>query len=213
MVGSRDLSALTTPDGTVLLAVPGDDVVYINLGEKDRMLLGLQFTVYSPETGIPPDGRGKGVIEVVSIGPESSECRIVRLSGSQVIVQDDLVGNPVYERTRPLNFVTVGEFDLDHDGQADPDGVATVEAIVTTWGGQLQPGLSATTDFVVLGVAPRRPRSSGDAVGEQAERQLAIQEKWEGYNRRLTEAQNLAIPILPQEVFLRFLGHRSMVGH
>lgn len=209
MVGTRELTTIREPDGTVLLAVPGDDVVYINLGEKDRILLGMQFNVYSPELGIPADGRGKGVIEVVSIGPASSECRIVRLAGHQVIVQDDWIANPVYDRSRPLTFATIGEFDLDRDGQADPDGVASVEALITTWGGKITTELSAVTDFVVLGMAPRRPRAAGELTGEQADRQIAVQEKWEAYNQRLSEAQRLAIPVLPQDVFLRFLGYRD----
>ena len=209
LVGTRDMSPLRQPDGTILLAVPGDETVYVNLGENDRVLLGMQFTVYSADLGIPADGRGKAQIEVVSIGPASSECKIVRLSGSQVIVEDDLIANPVFDRTRALSFMTIGDFDLDHDGQADPDGVATIEALISTWGGAMTPDLSAMTDFVVLGMAPRRPRSSGEATGEQAERQVAIQKRWEAYNQRLTEAQNLAVPVLPQEIFLDFLGYRS----
>lgn len=209
MMGSRELATVRQPDGMILLAVPGDDVVYINLGEKDRVLLGLQFNVYSAETGIPVDGRGKAVIEVVSIGATSSECKVVRLAGNEVIVQDDLIGNPVFDRARPLNFMTIGEFDLNHDGQADPDGVAQIEAMITTWGGTITTDLSAVTDFVVLGMAPRRPRASGEATGELAERQVAIQEKWEAYNKRLAESQSLAVPVLPQDVFLDFMGYRS----
>lgn len=212
LIGTRDLTSLRKPDGSILLAIPGDETVYINLGDKDRVLLGMQFTVYSADLGIPADGRGKAQIEIVAIGPASSECKLIRISGNQAIVEGDLIANPVYERTRPLTFMTIGDFDLDHDGQPDPDGVAAVEAMITTWGGVLTSDMSAMTDFVVLGMAPRRPRATGEATGELAERQLQIQKRWESYNQRLADAQSLAVPILPQETFLDFLGYRSASG-
>lgn len=135
MIGPEPLATARQPDGRVLTAIPGDDMVYINLGAEDHLTLGLQFAVYSQATGIPPDGRAKALIEVVSIAPSSSECRIARVARGYPILAGDLIANPAYDRDRAPSFVVVGRFDLDHDGAADADGVHTVESIITTWGG------------------------------------------------------------------------------
>ena len=163
LIGPERLATARQPDGKILTAVPGDQVVYIDLGQKDTLTLGLQFTVYSAKTGIPPDGHGKARVEVVSISPESAECRIMYVRPGQVILEGDLVANPVYDPNRPLTFVVNGEFDLDRDGIVDRNGAATLESLIRDWGGRVSSEVTPLTDFVVLGTPPRRPRVSGDS--------------------------------------------------
>lgn len=211
-VGATELATARRPDGRVLTAIPGDEVVYIDLGQKNKLLLGTRFAVYASETGIPPDGRAKAHLEVVSVAPASAECRIIRVEPNEVVLPGDLIANPVYDPQRSLTFMTIGEFDLDHDGKADSDGVATVQSMITSWGGTLTQELTALTDFVVLGIPPRRPRELTDPTAEQTERQRVVQDQWDRFQRALASAQNLAVPILPQEVFLSFLGYNNRVG-
>ena len=85
MQGPEELATARQPDGRVLTAVPGDEVVYINLGRQHGLTLGLQFSVYSAETGIPADGVGKARIEVVSIFDSSAECQIIAVARNRVI--------------------------------------------------------------------------------------------------------------------------------
>jgi len=207
LIGPEQLVTARQPDGRVLTAAPGDNVVYVNLGRKNGLILGLQFAVYSSLTGIPEDGRGKALVEVVSIGDDSSECRIVSRAPGQVIVKDDLIANPVYDPNRPLTFVVVGEFDLDRDGILDRDGGATLESLITTWGGQVSKDINPLTDFVVLGAAPKRPRPSTDssAAGNNAADPAVA--AWNDYNQSVDQAKTLAVPTLTQDVFLNFLGY------
>lgn len=207
LIGPEERSTARQPDGHVLMAVPGDDVVYINLGQDDRLLLGLTFTVYTADQGIPADGRGKALIEVMAITEASAECRIVRVAPNEVIIEGDLIANPVYDTSRSVTFLVAGDFDLDHDGRPDPDGTATIEAIITTWGGTVTADLSALTDFVVLGAPPRRPRTAAeeaalDGIGGAGTSQ-ALRDR---YDQVLGSAQILSVPILPQEIFLNFIG-------
>ncbi len=208
LIGPATLSTARQPDGHVLTAVPGDGMAYIDLGSGDRLTLGMRFSVYSLETGIPADGRAKAQIEVVSIGPASSECKIIRVAVNQVILAGDVIGNPVYDPRRPLTFLAFGSFDLDHDRVTDADGLETIKAIITEWGGETVDELTALTDFVVLGAAPRRPskQSGGQNISNRAR---LIRERWDAYQEALTTANNLAVPILTQDVFLNFLGYTT----
>ncbi|MGD2110370.1 MAG: hypothetical protein PVI86_13395 [Phycisphaerae bacterium] len=206
MIGPEELSTARREDGRVLTAMPGDDVVFINLGQKDRLTLGLRFAVYSAETGIPADGRAKAQIEVVSIASSSAECKIVRLAPRQVILAGDLVANPVYDPDRPLRFLVLGDFDLDHDGGVDKGGAATIESMIEHWGGEPVSELSALTDFVVVGRAPRRPRATPDSSADQSQRSEMMRQRFEEYGQTIDSAKSLAVPIMTQEVFLSFLG-------
>jgi len=207
MIGPQELSTARQPDGTILRAAPGDEVVFIDLGRKNRLVLGLTFAVYSPRSGIPPDGRAKAQIEVVSIDDISAECKIVGIAPDEVILEGDLIANPIYDRDRAVSFVVVGEFDLNHDGAIDMNGAATIEAMITDWGGTLSSELTALTDFIVLGGAPRRPRSTAEGSSEQARRAAAQKQVYDRYTETIEAADTLAVPVLTQEVFLNFLGY------
>jgi len=208
--GPDTLAPARLADGSVLTAVAGDDVVYIDLGEKDRLNLGMQFAVYSGENGIPADGRAKAQIEVASIFEDSAECKIVRRRRGQVVFEGDLIANPVYDRDRPQKFLVVGEFDLDRDGQVDAAGAQVIESLVREWGGVVTQELSAVTDFMVLGASPKRPLSGStrNLSAEQAERRAAREKAWSLYADRLSTARALSVPILSHDLFLNFLGYR-----
>jgi hypothetical protein len=212
MIGPEALSTARQPDGRILTAVPGDGVVYTNLGVDDHMPLGLRFTVYDSSTGIPADGRGKALIEVVSINETSSECRIVAGIPARPIIAGDIIANPAYDRDRSPSFVVGGWFDLDRDGAADPDGDGVVRSIINTWGGRVVPEVDGQTDFVVIGAAPRRPKPVNDPSPEQASRIGKMQNAVDRYEQMIATANGLSVPVLTQEVFLNFLGRNIRVS-
>ncbi len=183
--------------------------VYINLGSNHQLTPGLQFAVY-PATGIPADGRTKARIEVLRIYEDISECRILAIDPSDVVVKDDLIANPVYDPRRPLRFVVVGEFDLDGDGQDDSEGVERVASLIGHWGGEVADSLTSRVDFVVAGFAPQVPHfittpgSTRDRDDEERDR--IIRQRLERYNEVLASAAALSIPVLTQDVFVQFLG-------
>ncbi len=208
-LGPEKLSTARQPDGKILTAVPGDSVVYINLGRQHALTLGMRFAVYSARTGIPEDGRAKAQIEVVSISDNSAECRIVGVAGNEVILESDLIANPVYDPNRPLSFVVLGVFDLDRDGLPDRDGAATLESLIANWGGTISADLTPLTDFVILGEAPRRPKAAGEGAdqGATAPANDPVALAWTRYFDMLDSAKTLAVPRLTQDVFLNFLGY------
>ncbi len=207
LMGPGELSTARQPDGRILTAFPGDQVVYIDLGHRHRLVLGLRFAVYTAQSGIPVDGRSKGQIEVVSMDNESAECRIVDVAADTLLLEGDLIANPIYDSSRAVNFVVLGEFDLDHNGIPDPNGAQAIGSMITNWGGTIAEELTALTDFVVLGQAPRRPKPARDVTPEQTARVQAMQQLYDRYDQALQSAKTLAVPIMTQEVFLNFLGY------
>ena len=205
--GPGDLINARKEDGLILKAVPGDDVVYINLGRNDRLVLDLEFAVYSAESGIPRDGRSKARIRIVSIYTSSSECEVVRLRPGEIIGEGDLIANPVYDSDRTVSFVVLGKFDLDRNGVIDTDGAATIKALITHWGGQALTELTGLTDFVVAGAPPRAPRKNADQTSEQASRARQRQAARDRFEETLKRAQLLSVPVLSERVFLSYLGY------
>jgi len=205
-IGLQPLTTARRPDGKVIIAVPGDDIVYIDLGAEDRLTLGLQFAVYPGAKDIPPDGRAKALIEVVSLSETTAEAKIVKLLGPEIILEGDQIANPIYDVDRPPSFLVLGEFDLNRDGRPDRGGAETIESMISTWGGKLTDDLNALTDFVVLGAAPPPPKPLKDPSPEEAERLEAMKATLDRYTQTVEAAKGLSIPIMTQDVFLNFLG-------
>ncbi len=194
-------------DGRILKASPGDPIVYIDLGREDHLTLGLEFAVYDALSGIPEDGRPKARIEVVAIHRHSAECKIVELTRDQMILAEDIIANPIYDRNQSLKFFVMGEFDLNGDGRDDPNGQRDITSLIEGWGGETVSDLSAQVDFVVLGGPPQRPRRSLDVDPEDDPKYQAAVKANEAYEAQLAKVDVLAVPRLSQQVFLNFLGY------
>ncbi len=212
MPGPAKLSTARNPDGMILTAVPGDKVVYINLGKKNALTLGLKFGVYSSQTGIPEDGKAKAQIEVSSISDNSAECTITLIAPNALIMEGDLIANPIYDPNNPMSFVVAGDFDLDHDGMSDRAGNVVIEDLIKKWGGKITDDLTPLTDFVVLGVKPRAPRTAGGPANEpgQAPPPNPAAER---YDRIANQADKFSIPVLSQDIFLNYLGYSDRQAH
>ena len=200
------LMAARQADGNVLMAKPGEDTIFIDLGADDHIVLGMTFAVYPPDTGIPSSGQPKAAIEVVNIGEDVSQCRIKWDNHLFPILQDDLIANPIFDRSRSLTFFVVGEFDLDHDNRDDPHGKNTIEAVIKDNGGIIVDQLSARVDFLIAGARPALRRLSADASPEARALYDDQLRKVDTYSAVINEAQSLSIQILTQETFLNFLG-------
>lgn len=209
--GPQLLATAREADGEVLLAKAGEEIIYINRGKRHRVTLGLQFAVYNGDESIPSDGRAKARIEVVGVSDGTAECKIIDVRGDQLIFKGDTIANPIYDPERPPKFLVAGNFDINRDGQADRDGDKLVEALITEWGGDVVNELSATTDFVVLGREPFKPRANDgrSLTPEQSEARARQQETWENYNNVVTTASALSIPMLNQDLFMNYLGYRG----
>jgi len=200
---------LTKADGRIVRAIPGSDIVYINLGANDRIKPGMGFEVFS-RTHEPRQGlRGKASIEVATAMQNTAECRVTRATPGEPIVEDDVCVNIAYERGRLPKFVVRGEFDLNYDGTVDFDGIERVTAIINQWGGQVVPELDETVDFVVIGARPQAPEiASGEPVSAVVQALAEDKRLARSRFRELVDrATAMYIPVITQNQFLFLTGY------
>lgn len=200
---------LMKADGRVLRAIPGSDVIYIDLGQRDHVKPGLTFEVFSATAGGGrADYRGKASVEVAAVMETTAECIITRDTPGRPIVEGDVVVNIAYERNRPPKFAIRGEFDLDYNNERDWNGGERVAAIVRAWGGQVSEQIDETTDFVVLGMGPQLPPVSGGPVSDVI-RSLTDSRlnQLTQYRNDIERARSLYIPIITQSQFLFLTGY------
>jgi hypothetical protein len=98
------------PDGQIIRVNSATGEVYITLTAKDQITPGMTFTVHDPRTGVrytnEEAARGKGTLEVVTVGEAMSLCRITQTTPGQAIQAGDLIANLAYhnDRARKAHF-------------------------------------------------------------------------------------------------------------
>lgn len=200
-------------DGTVLSVIPQDNLVTIDLGAKDHILLGLTFEVFDKKTGVTRefgDIRGKATIEVVRVKDTSSECRVVRQDRAKPLLEGDVIANVVYDRYRTYKFYVFGNFDIDNDGRPSPTDTRRIKSLITQWGGIVVDEFSYEVDFLVLGIKPEiRVAKEGEQDGrtpEQIEADAANAAADLKLRQLEGDAKLLRVPVLNQNRLLTLLG-------
>lgn len=200
---------LRKPDGKVLRAIPGSDIVYINLGAADKIKRGFGFEVFSATREVARSLRGKASIEVISVNESTAECRVTRSTAGQPIIEGDSIVNIAFERNRKPKFVIRGDFDLDYDGNVDLNGTEAIATIIRQWGGQVAAELDETTDYVVIGLSPQ-VGAALDAEGlSEVERDAALRREAARtqFAELVARASTMFIPVITQNQFLYLTGY------
>ncbi len=203
------------PDGHII-RLPGNNICFIDLGSGDQVTAGLTFEVFDKTDGVPSAGdptnednlpKGKASIEVIRVGPTTSECRVTRLSPGAALSEGDLIVNLVYDRNTKYNFLVYGNFDLDQNGVATPQDAEVIKRLITQWGANVVKDLNVDTDFVVLGREPQIPeRPKEDDPIAKAKYDATVAEA-EAYADISARARAYRIPILNQNRFLYLVGY------
>jgi hypothetical protein len=193
-------------------AIPGSDVVYINLGARDKLRAGMGFEVFSPlGERIEGDYRGKASVEIVTVLDTTSEARITRQTPLKPIVEGDLLVNVAFEKNRKTRFVVRGDFDLDYDGEVDFDGAERIAGLIREWGGQVVDAVDPSVDFVVVGTGPQAPDVlRGRPVSSVVEDLITTRSKERANWQAVVDAaRGWNIPVLSQTQFLYLTGERG----
>lgn len=208
------------PDGK-LIKVTGDKTVFIDLGQTNQIIPGMTFEVYDGFTRIPqlPAGdekdnklQGKASIEVVRVGPASSQAIITRQTRGETLREGDVISNLIYDRNTKFNFVVHGNFDLDRDKTASASDAEIIKRLITQWGGQVVNEVNADTDFVVIGKEPEVPAVPENATPDVLANIDRLKREREAYDRVLQRAGELNIPVLNQNRFLYLIGYYNQAG-
>lgn len=201
------------PDGVIRTVDNSTGVVWINLGEADRLPKGMTFSVYGKShQGI---GRGQediiGAIEVTKIlGPHLAEARIVGDNIYEPISPADPIYTPLWGVGRPETFSISGIIDLDGDGKSDMDQLrqiienanAKIDNEVTEDGERLGNGLTVHTKFLVLGESPNIDDAKTD---EQRDKMQVLLSKMKEIN---DEARLKAVRVVGINDFLSYIGYK-----
>ncbi|QDU10233.1 hypothetical protein [Gimesia aquarii] len=201
------------PDGVVRTVDNSTGVVWINLGQADRLPKRMTFSVYrKSHQGI---GRGEediiGAIEVTKIlGPHLAEARIVGDDIFQPISPGDPIYTPLWGVGRPETFAISGIIDLDGDGKSDMDQLrqiienanAKIDNEVTEDGERLGNGLTVHTKFLVIGESPNLDNAKTD---EQRDKMQEILSKMKEIS---DEARLKAVRVIGINDFLSYIGYK-----
>jgi hypothetical protein len=202
----------------VITQISPDSIAYINLGFGDHVTPGLTFEVYDKHDGVPKLGdgadplnmpKGKASIEIISVGQNSSQVRVMNVSQGVTVAQGDLCVNVVYDRNIKPYFYVYGKFDMDQNGVATEAEGETIKNLVNRWGGKVSDKISIETDFVVLGKEPVIPNFTADELTQPIPKAKSDEAKaaLDAYTKIHDEAVSLHIPIMNQDRFLYYTGY------
>ena len=205
-------------DATVTQIAP-DGICYINLGFGDHIVPGLTFEVYDKLDGVPKleTGtssmdlpKGKASIEVISIGQNSTQCRIITQKAGVTLGQGDVCANLVYDRNIKPVFYIYGKFDMDQNGVATDQEAEVIKNLIVRWGGKVNDKLTVDVDYTVMGKEPVIPNYSKEEIdGSPIIRQRfeEAQAALKAYEEVRNQAGTLHIPLMNQNRFLYYCGY------
>jgi archaellum component FlaC len=194
----------TLVDGSIIDIAGSNDQVYINRGRQDQIVLGMTFEIYGDAAQIRPtdDGEfpeGKGSLQVIKVGENTSTAKITRSTLGQPIVRDDVIVNAIYDPEYQFKFLVHGQFDIDQDGQPTEEEAAYLRSQIENWGGIViqSDTLPGDLDFLVLGVTPLEPPvPPKDASTLQMQDYRRKKTTQQMYQELYRQARNAQLPIL-----------------
>lgn len=202
-------------DGEIIQVNQGLNTVTIGRGMDSKIILGMSFSVYSDATNIRPDKNGnyprpKATIEVISVGENSSTCRITEEVKGNPIVRGDVVANAIYDPNKVYTFLVYGNFDTNGDGVATPQEAGDIKAMISSWGGKVAEDLAGNVDFLILGERPPLPARPGvndpyDLVKEW----MRLNDMAQKYDKLFDTASATSLPVLNQNRLYTLIGRKA----
>ena len=210
----------TTPDAEVASVFGKGNDLFITLGKRNGLVMGMTFEIFDPQPVIrlstTGDARGKATIEVYGLTEDAATCRVVRRDRNININPGDPVVNLGYDPNMTIRMFAFGEFDIERDGGTND--VGRIEAIVKDSGAELVevprgddniPILTPDINYIILGDKPELPDKPSDLDSDPvkiAEYRAKLAAN-EAYFRIVDEAKILRIPVLNQDRFLDLIGY------
>ena len=189
-----------------------DNTVVISLGRRDRVPLGMSFSVYAGASAIRADENGeypagKATLEIINVAENTATARVTSQLRGNPVIRGDVIANSIYDPNKTYKFVVFGNFDADRDGVGTPAERAGVESMIQAWGGTLSDDLSGDVDFLVMGSKPiLPPRPDGSAPLEVA---LEFQRRFrevERYDALARQAVATGVPVLNENRLYTLIG-------
>ena len=131
------------PDGKVIAADPRTGMVFLDIGTRQMLRAGTTFHVW--EQGKGDERLPKGVIQVIDVGRDRSEAKVVsQVAGADIISPGDFVQSVTFSPQEQVNFVFLGELPGRYNRE-----MAT--RILEKLGAKVEPNVTVRTTYLVLG--------------------------------------------------------------
>lgn len=199
-------------DGRVIAVDASAHVAEISIGSRNKVSLGMSFTVYADASALRPDAngnypRGKATLEVINVSSTSATCRITSEARGNPIVNGDVIANAVYDPSKTYKFMVFGSFDANRDGVASTAEVPAIEAMIREWGGRTVDALGPDVDFLLLGERPVSPPEPPASAPPEVFSEFVRREKEaKKYDQLFQDAQRASIPLLNENRFYTLIG-------
>ena len=182
-------------------------VAYADLGKKDGIIVGMTFSILGPNEMGKTDFEPKAQCTIIKIMESSCEMRVDQLKADNPVIVNDVLFNPVYDRTRRLSFYLAGKMDLDKSGA---DNTQMLVGMIERYGGRVDTTLTHQTQYVVLGEEPTIPAPPTTNAGPMERQQYddAVK-RFKAYVETKAAADNFGVPMLSLN---RFMGLMGMAG-
>ncbi|MSR33411.1 MAG: hypothetical protein EXS12_01190 [Phycisphaerales bacterium] len=210
-VKPEDPSSLV--DGHIIEVGGPDSTVYLDIGQKHRVVPGMTFEVFSTAEQVPANAegnvRGKASIQVLRVTNDTSTARVTRSSPNQPVSRNDVLINAVYSPTYTYRMMVYGVFDVNNDGKASTGEAAVIRNRIQEWGGKVIDSEKVTgdLDFVVIGNPPSEPLPLSPSAGDiEIEAFTQGKNNYETYYRIMKEAMDARIPVLNWNRFRALTG-------
>jgi hypothetical protein len=114
------------PDGHIVRVNQKQQMVWIDRGRSDGLLRQTTFSVYDHnESGITST-KAKGRIEVLTVGENMSEARILEDSPANPIIGGDIIETPAWSPGQHIHFALAMKMDVNKDRVDDFDMVKNI---------------------------------------------------------------------------------------
>ncbi|MCA9287536.1 MAG: hypothetical protein KDA05_03070 [Phycisphaerales bacterium] len=202
----------TLVDGRVAAINPADREVTIDIGRRQKVVLGMTFTVFGAVTQIRPDASGqypagKATVEVIRINDTTATCRVLTERQGNPIVRGDVIANAVYDPAKTFRLVVYGNFDANGDGLNTPPERDDIADLIRSWGAVVDDALAGNVDFLVLGTRPIVPPPPPPGAD------IAVLSEWQRldraarrYDELFNQARETSIPVLNQNRLFYLIG-------
>lgn len=201
-------------DGTIVAVDNAQQNVYLSIGSKQHVVLGMSFSVYGDSRALKPDAdgkypAGKATLEVINVGESTSTARILSEVRGNPVVRGDVIANALFDPNKVYKFRVFGNFDVDRDGIATPSEQTEIEALIASWGGKVVSDMAGDVDFLVLGERPLvPPRPSSDAPFAVVQEFARVSREASTYDDLQRQATATSIPVLNENRLYTLIGRR-----
>jgi hypothetical protein len=199
-------------DGQIIGVDNAQGVAFLSIGGRQKVTLGMTFSVYSDGRAIRLDDQGnyprpKATLEVINVADNTATARITGELRGNPVVKGDVVANALFDPNKVYRFVVFGAFDVNRDGIATENEREDLVALIRAWGGTVVNDLSGDVDFLVLGQRPiTPPRPSVDAPLEVVQQFAFAQRQAERYDSLFRQAGATSIPVLSENRLYTLIG-------